>query len=177
MNVVATKIGAEITSVGSHYLSESRNYGSVPFEKEELHPVVEITGLPRVGTVSAQFSVDTYLAGDRDRLTWCPWRIVLRRLAPSHGVGERTRAMIYKAAEPVIEAWLLTVEYHESRQKAAARAVARQLHESRYSRDGARRFLTLAEADLTLHAVNGFARALDALQAFDEAVEEAQADA
>ena len=104
----------------SHWLATDYERGG-EISKEELYPILDVTGVPRVGQVRATFSVDRY----RHTSGWSEWRIYLKDVEPSHGVGDATRKSISEACKPLIEAWLAGPEYVASRQNVAAHMVKR----------------------------------------------------
>lgn len=132
----------------SHWLElERAGNPSDPFSKEELHPILELDGVPRVGTVRAEFSADRYVASCYDEATdtsaprWGDWRIILRdvRKPPegdayngplASGVGDATRKLIRDAGEPLIREWLESDEYAQSRRTVARHAIVRQLRDA-----------------------------------------------
>lgn len=151
----------------------------VPFEKEEVHPIVRVT-IPRAGTVRAEFSADrhvaSYWAGDvkqGDRMG--DWRVVLRDvrvdsddpgypgLAP--GIGDVARRLIREAAEPLIREWLESADYATSRRKAAARAYRRLLIDDwRYGADRCRATLEQIAGELAPLELSAMKQATEQLE-------------
>jgi len=151
---------------GSHHIAAQGGYGG-PLSKEELYPVIAFDGVPRVGTARVQYSVDRYLASSG----WTNWRLVTRQILDgSNGIGEKTRELLYEAAEPLVAEWLEGDGYAASRQKAVAHTVSRVIAESRYSRDSAARFLADQRNELTAEAAAHFDEALAALEVYDLAM-------
>jgi hypothetical protein len=136
-----------IRPAGSHWLEleKGQRRGDEPFAKEELYPILEVDA-PRVGLVRAEFEANRYVASSYDDATgtssplWSEWRIFLRAVRTpdperpdlphlgreAQGVGEATRRAISDACRPIIEAWLDSDAYRQSRRKTAAASVRRE---------------------------------------------------
>lgn len=183
---MATSDATLATPNGSHSFTPAQNHnGGIPFEKEELYPVVALT-IPRVGAILAQFSADRYVASVYDERAdtsapgWTDWHIVLRdvRRAPvtdeerryfgatetPKGIGDVARRTIRDAGEPLVRAWLEGPDYATSRRAAAAACARRIIDAPRdYAIDRARKNLAKIAGELDPATVDRYTRALDAL--------------
>lgn len=194
---MATSDATLATPNGSHSLTPAQNRnGGIPFEKEELYPVVALT-IPRVGAVLAQFSADRYVASfydvtDTSAPGWTEWRIVLRdvRRAPEtdeerryfgatetpKGIGDVARQTIRDAGEPLVRAWLEGPDYATSRRAAAAACARRIIDAPRdYVIERARADLAKIAGELDPATVDRYNDALDALAEAGRLLEEVPA--
>lgn len=132
MSAVKTK---PVLVSGYPYLSAGPNRRAEhgPFDSEESFPRLEMD-VSRAGRVLAEFRVDRYVASSG----WTDHRIVLQAVRPvdedgpryghnATGVGDKARADIRAACEPVIREWLASDEYAEQHRRAAAAAIIREI--------------------------------------------------
>ena len=142
------KTAPEIVQTTSHWLTleGTARARQEPFSDEKVYPILELE-LPRVGLVRANFEASRYVASSYDEATnesrpvWTEWRIFLRDVRtpdddrpdlphlgrPASGIGPATNDAISDACLPLIAAWLDSDAYRQSRRKAAAYAVRREI--------------------------------------------------
>lgn len=151
MNLTLTKPN------GSHWLAPEHGRGG-QLAREELYPVLtaEVRGVERTVRVSA----DRY----RHSNGWSDWRIYVRDVEPSNGIGDKTRAGLNAAAEPIVRAWLASDAYKASRRLAAAAMLARLIRDERYNAYSVRTELARHRAELSDADAARLTRAVDALQ-------------
>jgi hypothetical protein len=164
MNTAAT-----LTRAGNHWLATEHGRGG-KLAREELFPELEVTGVPRVGTVAVRFACDRYNSSGG----WTDWRILIREVTPDKGVGDTGRKIIREACEPIIRAWLESPAYLETRQRSAAQMLARIIREdNQYGTDNARAQLARHGAELTPESLEALTSALDSFDTARELLESA----
>lgn len=146
----------------SHWLAPAHASGG-ELSKEELYPILEVSNVPRVGTVRASFSVDRY----RHSSGWSDWRIIVRDLEPATGIGPVTREAIREVCYPVIRGWLESGAYTIARRRAAAALVRRIIIDAGprlYRVESARLELERYRSELAPMEADSLSSALDSLE-------------
>ena len=143
--------------VGSHWVS---NRGS-RLEKEELFPVLAATW--RGEQVAVEMEASRYVTSDGN---WTDWRVFTR----SNGMTDTARRALNEACTPVVEAWLASPAYADSRAEAFASMIRREFRDEKYSADRPAQVLARYANELTVADRERFGEAVAVLRRYLELV-------
>lgn len=144
-------------------------------QKVQVHPRCTVD-LPRVGVVQVDYECDRYLqsvwhADEPRGEAFSDWRLIIRKVDPSHGVGDwgsATRKAIEAACEPIILAWLASPLYAAAYRVGAADAMRREItrdgHLSEHGISRLRSDLATLRPEMTAADARRFARVIDTLE-------------